>query len=91
MQMDHQQKQLLLLLENSLRGKRDTLARYAAALDAMSPLKVLSRGYSVTRREGKIVLRASELQAGDTISIMLHEGNVEAEVTSVSGGEIHEI
>lgn len=53
----------------------------AAALDALSPLKVLSRGYSVTTKEGKAVVSLQELQQGDRVEILLSDGSVGAVIT----------
>lgn len=59
------------------------LSRAAASLDALSPLKVLARGYAITRDgEGHVVSDASSLSAGDAISVLLGRGTVHATVTS---------
>ena len=57
----------------------------AARLDAMSPLKVLSRGYSITTdARGTAVRSASELQPGDPINIRLSRGSVSATVEGIT-------
>ncbi len=59
------------------------LSTLSASLDALSPLKVLSRGYSVTYREGEeSPLRdAGRVSAGDLLKILLDHGEVRARVT----------
>ena len=53
-----------------------------AKLDALSPLSVLRRGYSITKGEGGVPIRArSEVSVGDTISIRLSDGEIKAKVT----------
>lgn len=52
----------------------------AAKLDMLSPLKVLSRGYSITTKDGKAVVSKEELQSGNTVDIMLSDGIVKATV-----------
>lgn len=53
-----------------------------AKLDAMSPLKVLSRGYSVVRNSENQILRStSDVQIGENLIITLSEGQLYAEVT----------
>jgi exodeoxyribonuclease VII large subunit len=65
-------------------GKRKSLETMAAGLDAMSPLKVLYRGYSITETDqGRAVRSAKELSPGDHISIRLHEGRVSARVEAL--------
>lgn len=59
------------------------LSTLSASLDALSPLKVLSRGYSVTYREGeRSPLRdAAKVSAGDPLKILLEHGELRARVT----------
>jgi len=53
----------------------------SARLDVLSPLKVLSRGYSITENvEGTAVISAEALKPGDYIKIRLAHGAVEATV-----------
>jgi exodeoxyribonuclease VII large subunit len=70
--------------------------RLEARLDALSPLKVLSRGYSVTfrKRDGAVVRTISDVQPGEMVGIKLAmrgaktlEGceEIEATVTAVKG------
>ena len=53
-----------------------------AALDAMSPMKVLGRGYAMARTEDGAVLRtAAQVQSGDTIHLRLAQGGLRCTVT----------
>ena len=53
----------------------------AASLDALSPLKVLARGYVIAGdREGKPVTSVSQLQPGDRISLRMKDGLAECKV-----------
>ncbi|MBD5139417.1 MAG: exodeoxyribonuclease VII large subunit [Ruminococcus sp.] len=54
------------------------LAEKAAALDGLSPLKTLSRGYSLVYSGDKLVKSADELSAGDRVDIRLSDGTVSA-------------
>jgi exodeoxyribonuclease VII large subunit len=68
----------------SFSGKRKHFETLTAGLDAMSPLKVLSRGYSITETDrGRAVRSAKELSPGDHITIRLHEGRVSAQVEAL--------
>jgi exodeoxyribonuclease VII large subunit len=56
--------------------------RASVALDALSPLAVLSRGYALLyAADGKLLRSASETAAGRTIRARLAHGTLEAEVT----------
>jgi len=60
-----------------LRELRAALGSRAAALDAMSPLKVLSRGYAIARKEsGEILRRSTDASAGDRLSLRLSDGTL---------------
>ena len=78
-------RQRLSTAENAvLAGKRKRLETSAARLDAMSPLKVLSRGYSITENNrGAAIVSASSLHPGDHITIRFHRGSADARVEQV--------
>lgn len=64
--------------------RREALTALAAHLEALSPLKVLARGYSVTMRpDGAVIRRAAEVQPGDAIRTRLEHGALDATVTHV--------
>ncbi len=49
-------------------------------LDAMSPLKILARGYSVIEKDSKLVKSSKELKKDDIINIRLNDGKIDAKV-----------
>lgn len=68
--------------------ERQEFARLAAKLDALSPLKVLGRGYSIALdAEGRAVREAAQLKAGDKLDLRLSRGGAKCLVESVYGGE----
>lgn len=75
--LDCTQKDLASLAERQVAQRRQCFAALCAALDAMSPLRVLARGYAVARtEEGAVLRRADEVSAGETVHIMLAEGSL---------------
>ena len=52
-------------------------------LDSLSPLKVLARGYSITKKDENIIVNSKDLSVGDNISIQFADGNAKAEITEV--------
>ncbi|MBK9165179.1 MAG: exodeoxyribonuclease VII large subunit [Acidobacteria bacterium] len=61
------------------------LEKTMAQLDALSPLRVLHRGYSITERpDGHIIRDAAETQPGDSVRIRLEKGNLEATITAAT-------
>lgn len=60
--------------------KQQKVQSLAASLDALSPLKVLSRGYSLTIQNGRTVHSVSELNEGDLLETRLADGVVRSRV-----------
>ncbi len=62
--------------------ERSELGRMVAGLDAMSPLRVLGRGYAIaTHEDGHAVRDAAELEPGETVQVRVHRGRFSAQVT----------
>jgi exodeoxyribonuclease VII large subunit len=62
-------------------GRRGAmLAALAAHLDAVSPLKVLERGYAVATnlRDGRVVIDAAAVEVGDELDVRLRRGRLRA-------------
>ena len=56
-------------------------------LDALSPLKVLGRGYAVARNEqGQILRAAQEATAGEKIEVLLGQGSLNCTVNACNTG-----
>ena len=67
-----------------LKGQRTLLAGLARNLNALSPLQVLERGYSITLdASGRALVRADQVKVGDGLDIRLAQGNVRARVEHV--------
>jgi exodeoxyribonuclease VII large subunit len=63
------------------------LGALAARLDAMSPLKVLERGYAIVRTpDGAVVTSAAGVVAGDALEVRLSEGVLDVQVREVKPG-----
>ena len=70
--------------QKALHEKKQRFVRLTAALDAMSPLKVLSRGYSmVTDETGTLVTSAGAVTTGQRIHVSLRSGSLTAQVEQI--------
>lgn len=69
--------------DSRLDKKMSTLTEYAVKLDALSPLKVFDRGYSVAYRDNKVLRSVSEVSEKDEISLVLKDGKVTAQVSQI--------
>lgn len=68
-------------MDRTIMRSREKFARLVASLDAMSPLKVISRGYSiVSDSEGKIIKKTEDVKSGEKLSIRVEDGNINCTV-----------
>ena len=87
MALDHARERLGSAGDRLLAEKRKNQVALAAKLDALSPLKVLGRGYSIAQRDGKAIRRAEDVGVGDAIEVKLAEGSLGCVVQEVRNGE----
>ena len=92
-----QKKKALELLENRLISAQTGLVQnqnrrfvsMTAKLDAMSPLKVLTRGYALaTKADGTLIRSVRQVEAGQRIAVRLSDGTIQASV--IEGGTENE-
>ena len=71
-------------IQNSIiakyKDKKLEAIKIYSKLDALSPLKTLARGYSITEKDGKIVHKVSELKKGDKLTLRFEDGKINTEV-----------
>ena len=48
------------------------------ALNTLSPQATLARGYAIVLRDGRVVKRANDVQAGDPLTIRVSDGDIAA-------------
>lgn len=89
--LQQRRKALELLRSCMLSAQNQTIYRnhqkfltFASKLDALSPLKVLTRGYAMVQTgEGIVVRSVKQAVIGQSVNISLHDGSVSAMVTQV--------
>ena len=69
-----------LMIMSRIGKARDNLASLAGKADALSPLSILSRGYSVAEKGGRVIRSVSELNAGDGFDLIMSDGTIRATV-----------
>ncbi len=75
--LDYTQRKLSTLAQAQTAKRAQRFASLAASLDALSPLKVLGRGYAVARDENGTILRAAEeASVGEMIEVLLGQGSL---------------
>jgi exodeoxyribonuclease VII large subunit len=85
----HAGEKLCQQMQVILQQKSAAFFTQAALLDTVSPLATLARGYAIVRRkksgkkEEEIISRSSQVNPGEAIEIVLHDGRLECEVNEV--------
>jgi exodeoxyribonuclease VII large subunit len=82
---DHLTSRFYASYERYIGSRKATLGRFAASVDALSPLKVLARGYALPMKNGAAVKSIRDVAAGDAITVRLSDGAVDCTVNGVEG------
>jgi len=86
--VDELQRRIDHAVRAETRSNRDRLGAAAAALQALSPLEVLGRGYSVTRTtEGDVIRTVGQLEVGSRIMTTLADGQVTSRIETIKATE----
>ena len=78
-------KRLDKAYEKIISEKENKFISSVSKLEAMSPVSVLMRGYSLVYRNDRIVNRTSELTENDNVTIRLSDGKATAKIISLEG------
>lgn len=89
--LDRREKDLQLLQEKLLAAQNRELSKAqqkyvanVAKLDAMSPLKVLSRGYAMAQKDtGELIRSVKQTTTGESIVVSLADGKLNASILSI--------
>lgn len=90
--LDYQKKivakattQLTAMMQVHLHRKEAELKRNALLLDAVSPLTVLGRGYSIVKSEktGAVIRDSKQVQTGEDLEVKLHKGSLGCKVKDI--------
>lgn len=80
--LDEWSDRLVRAMQKRVQLARKGVEVAAAKLESLSPLNVLARGYSLTRTlpEGQVVRDVEQVQVGDVVEIVLHDGGLRARI-----------
>ena len=82
--IENYQKTIGLYFENILKSKAYDLQKNSAMLDALSPLAVIGRGYTITEKQGAVLTDAKNVNVGDSIVTKLKNGTLVSTITEVN-------
>jgi len=88
MEAEMLRSRLLAVQERRIAALRHAYVSYAASLDALSPLKVLARGYAVpSLPDGRLVRSADDAEIGECVKLTLSDGALRCRVEEKVKGE----
>ncbi len=81
MALDYQREKLAAGLSAALNRERQRFGALASKLDALSPLKVLGRGYAIPRKgDGSVVRSTADVAPGDPVRLRVADGEISCQV-----------
>ena len=78
--LDSYIKELEKQIQEKKQQSKTKYVELVSKLDALSPLKTLTRGYSIIERNDKIIKSVKDLNSGDNIKLKLIDGEKQAEI-----------
>lgn len=78
---DELRYRLDMLIKNLLEKQKQKINHFNSILDSLSPLKVVSRGYSLlTNTKGELIKKTTQIKKGELLSAQLSDGVMQVEV-----------
>ncbi|MBQ7792337.1 MAG: hypothetical protein IJ367_02450, partial [Clostridia bacterium] len=91
MQIDSCTMKLEQLYRKALHQSKEQFVKYVSKLDALSPLKILKRGYSVTEDEkGNPVSSVKRFTPGDKVNVTLSDGTLHCDILTIENTKTRE-
>ena len=68
-------------VQETINKKTADITKTAAKLEGLNPVAILSRGYSIAEKDGKVVNSAKTLKSGDEFTLRFSDGEIKAKAT----------
>jgi exodeoxyribonuclease VII large subunit len=81
--IDMKIKNMEMIIQSKIREAKLKAINYTEKLDALSPLKTLTRGYSIVEKEGNLLKSTKQVHKNDHINIRLEDGKITAIVNNI--------
>ena len=85
--LSNYQNSLNITVKNIYKEYHHDFINKIGLLDAYSPLKSLSRGYSLVYKKNELVKRVSQLSLNDEVKLVLDDGIVKASIKEIKDGK----
>lgn len=80
---------LLKQAEKSVQDRRNQLLFSITRLDGLSPLKIMSRGYSLVYKDDQLIKSIGQLDPGDGVKVKLMDGSIDCSVWAIEERKSH--
>lgn len=80
MLLDREVKRLENRMQSILKEKKTYMIEWITKLDTLSPLKTLTRGYSIVTQDNKVIKSVKSVKQGDKINLRFIDGEKKAEI-----------
>ena len=80
LQIDHLAKQMENAITKKLKNAKASFSKEVTKLDALSPLKTLSRGFCIVQQKDKVIAKAQNLQQNQEIDLIFQDGKARAKI-----------
>ncbi|CAH0417211.1 exodeoxyribonuclease VII large subunit [Periweissella fabaria] len=77
------QRQLMQATSQIVKDKQQQVAKQMQALDLVSPLNILSRGYALATKDNQVIKSISNINVDDEITLRINDGILSAKVTDI--------
>lgn len=77
-------KRFKSVIEQKMNQRNERLNRTVSTLNAISPLATLQRGYSISRKNNKVIRSIEEVKKDDKISVLVHDGELDCRILKKS-------
>jgi len=85
--LDEFQHRLHLAMQHQLSRWQQRLSKIGVALDMVSPLATLERGYAVISKDDKVIKRTADVVVGDKVRARLVDGEISCQVLTTCNGK----
>ena len=79
-ELDYLKERILLVYKNNLEKNNNLLEKTKLKLDLINPNNILNKGYSIVKKDDKIIKSVKDLKIKDSINIVLSDGTILSEV-----------
>lgn len=79
-ELDQERYKIQNCIERLIYSKKKKIEIIRSKIEALNPTAILERGYSIVMKNNKILINSSNVEKGEDVDIILHQGKINAKV-----------